>query len=217
MADVLDCVVIGGGPAGLTAAIYLGRFKRSVTVIDSGKSRAGWIPRSHNLPGFPDGVEGPALLEAMRRQARHYGGVLRAGTVGALTQDGEGLFCATVGAETLRARTALIATGVVENEPRLPDVFDATRRGLIRVCPVCDAYEVSGKRVGILGNSDHAAAEAMFLRTYTSDLTLMLVGGKRRAARGAPPRAARAGHMYQPCAHRRGQDRGGASLGAVHA
>ncbi len=176
MAEGLDCLVIGGGPAGLTAAIYLARFRRSVSVVDGGKSRAGWIPRSHNLPGFPDGVEGPVLLENMRVQARRYGAVLREGLVTALSRSDDGLFRARLGEAALTARTVLLATGVVENEPRLPDVFDATRRGLIRVCPICDGYEITGKRVGIIGNSDHAAAEALFLRTYTAHLTLMLVG-----------------------------------------
>ena len=72
MSEMLDCLVIGGGPAGLTASIYLGRFRRRVTVIDKGWSRAEWITLSHNLPGFPNGIAGPALLEAMRAQARLY-------------------------------------------------------------------------------------------------------------------------------------------------
>ena len=59
---MLDCLIIGGGPAGLTAAIYLARYRRRVTVVDAGKSRAALIPESHNYPGF-QGIAGPALLE----------------------------------------------------------------------------------------------------------------------------------------------------------
>jgi len=66
MPDNLDCIVVGGGPAGLSAAIYLARFRRRVVVLDAGRSRAALIPRSHNHPGYPDGIRGPELLAQMR-------------------------------------------------------------------------------------------------------------------------------------------------------
>jgi thioredoxin reductase (NADPH) len=70
----------------------------------------------------------------------------------------------------------ILATGVVENEPNLPHCEQAVKRGLIRICPICDGYETVGKAVGVLGNSDHAASEALFIRTYSDDVTLVLVG-----------------------------------------
>src|ERR687894_1351376 len=80
-----DAIVIGGGPGGLTAAIYLARFRRRFLLIDAGQSRAQWIPRSHNHPGFPDGVGGVELLERMRAQlANHADGDVRSGTVTAV-------------------------------------------------------------------------------------------------------------------------------------
>ena len=176
MTEVLDCLVVGGGPAGLTAAIYLGRFRRRVRLIDDGDSRATWIPRSHNLPGFPDGVEGTRLLEAMAEQARRYGATLERGRVDSLARRADGLFQAVIGGEAASARTAILATGVRENEPNLPDVLGAVKRGLIRVCPICDAFEAMGERIAILGDSDHAAGEALFLRTYSREVTLVLVG-----------------------------------------
>ena len=71
--DCHDCLIIGGGPAGLTAAVYLARYRRKVMVVDSGCSRASLIPASHNCPGFPDGVGGEELLARLRCQAAHYG------------------------------------------------------------------------------------------------------------------------------------------------
>src|SRR4028119_1898014 len=74
MTDMDDaCLVIGGGPAGLTAAIYLTRYHLSLKVVDAGKSRASWIPCTHNHAGFPGGISGKELLERMREQAQMYG------------------------------------------------------------------------------------------------------------------------------------------------
>jgi len=174
MSELLDCLVIGGGPAGLTASIYLGRFRRRVTVIDKGWSRAEWITLSHNLPGFPNGIAGPALLEAMRAQARLYGASLRTSIVETLCRTDDGRFTATVDGEDFSASTVLLATGVIENKPPVPHLADAVKRGLIRICPICDGYEAIGKRVAVLGSGEHAAAEALYMRTYSNQITLLL-------------------------------------------
>jgi thioredoxin reductase (NADPH) len=71
--DRLDVLVVGAGPAGLTAATYLARFHRRFALVDAGKSRARWIPTSHNCPGFPHGIGGDALLDKLRAQAEGFG------------------------------------------------------------------------------------------------------------------------------------------------
>jgi thioredoxin reductase (NADPH) len=176
MNEPLDCLVIGGGPAGLSAAIYLARFRRRFRVIDGGASRAALIPLSHNHPGFPEGIAGPELLARMRRQAERYGAEIVAGTVDTLERREDGSFRAAVGDEVVLARTVLLATGVEDIEPELPDLEGAVRRGLIRHCPICDAYEVIDQKVGVIGHGRSGLGEALFLRTYTADLTLLTLG-----------------------------------------
>ena len=90
MDNTLDCLIIGGGPAGLTAAIYLSRFHLDIMVVDGGKSRAAWIPTSYNHAGYPEGINGAELLRRMREQARLYGTKIETGQVTKLEKAGEG-------------------------------------------------------------------------------------------------------------------------------
>ena len=176
MDQTLDCLIIGGGPAGLTAAIYLSRFHLRIMVVDGGKSRAAWIPTSHNHAGFPEGINGKVLLERMKEQAQLYGTRIETGQVTRLDQDREsGLFQADWGSGPVEARTVLLATGVTNRRPPIdPDLHDdAMARGLIRYCPICDGYEVTDKRVGVIGSDSHGVAEAIFLRSFTADVTLI--------------------------------------------
>ena len=167
---MLDCLIIGGGPAGLTAAIYLARYRRNVVVVDAGDSRAALIPESHNYPGF-QGIAGPALLERLRGQALRYGAELRRGTVTALAREDSG-FIAGSGSETLRARTVLMATGLIDKKPQTEGLADGIVHGAIRFCPICDGYEASDKRIGVLGPFETAAHKALFMRTYSRDVRL---------------------------------------------
>ena len=176
--DVFDCAIIGGGPAGLTAAIYLSRFHRSVVVIDGGDSRASWIPRSHNHPGYPEGIHGNDLLARMRKQLDNFGAVVIATPatgIKALPDDGG--FRIHAGQDVV-ARHLILATGIRDRLPPIDNALDHVREGLIRQCPVCDAYELTGKPVGVIGTAACAAGEALFLRHYTSDVTLLTLGGE---------------------------------------
>jgi thioredoxin reductase (NADPH) len=169
-----DCLVIGGGPAGLTAAIYLVRFHLSLKLVDGGKSRAGWIPTSHNHAGYPGGINGKELLELMREQAQMYGASIVPGQVRRLDKI-EGGFQAEWGEGSVTARTVLLATGVTNRRPPMDEELhdDALARGLIRYCPICDGYEVTDKKVGVIGAGSHGVAEAVFLRGFTEDITLI--------------------------------------------
>ena len=153
-----DAVIIGGGPAGLTAAIYLGRFRRSVLVIDAGDSRARRIPISRNHPGFPEGIVGAELIARTMEQASRYGAVLRSGKVRGMVHE-DGVFKLDVDGEAIRAPFVLVATGVIDNEPHLPGVERAIERGLLRICPICDAYEVIDQTLGVIGVGSHGVRQ----------------------------------------------------------
>lgn len=173
---MLDCLIVGGGPAGLTAALYLARFRRDIALLDGGASRASLIPHSHNCPGYPDGIGGEELLMRLRRQAARYGVVPRAATVGKLTPRSDGSFEVQFAGEAVHARTVVLATGVIDIEPQVPGVEYAVRRGLIRHCPVCDAYEVIDRKVGVIGAGMHVYREALFLYHYTTSLEVLTFG-----------------------------------------
>jgi len=173
---ILDCLIIGGGPAGLTAAIYLARFHLDILVVDAGNSRASWIPCTRNVSGFPDGIEGSELLQRMRDQACKYDAKVETEFVTKLERDERrGLFTATWGSGCATARTVLLATGVTNRRPPMDEELhdQALARGLVRYCPICDGYEVTDKKVGVIGSDSHGVAEALFLRSYTADVTLI--------------------------------------------
>jgi thioredoxin reductase (NADPH) len=176
----LDCLVIGGGPAGLTAAIYLSRYHLDIMVVDGGKSRAAWIPCTRNHAGFPDGISGKELLDRMKEQARRYGTRIEDGQVTRVERDEDGgLFNAEWGSGPVMARTVLLATGVTNRRPPMDEEAheDALARGLIRYCPICDGYEVTDKKVGVIGTGERGRAETIFLRSYTADLSLVAPEG----------------------------------------
>ncbi|UIJ73941.1 NAD(P)/FAD-dependent oxidoreductase [Aurantimonas sp. HBX-1] len=180
-AAVVDCLIVGGGPAGLTAALYLKRFRRSVLLVDGGESRAAWIPESHNIPFFSSGISGKQILAREREHAARYDVVAETARVTAIAKS-DGGFVATIespdgAVRDVSARRVVLATGAVDVEPDLPDVPDAVRRGLVRYCPICDGYEAIGKRVAVIARGDHGVGEAIFIRrTYSDDVTLLTLG-----------------------------------------
>jgi thioredoxin reductase (NADPH) len=179
MHEQLDCLIIGAGPAGLTAAIYLARFNLRTRLIDAGESRCAMIPLTRNHAGYPGGISGVELLGRMRRQAEEFGVTVEQGLVRKLERTDE-LFVSHIGDEKrMAARSVLLATGVVNNRPPIaPEIHDAAvARGLLRYCPICDGYEVTDKRVGVIGTQTHGHDEAVFLRMYTRHVTLIAPDG----------------------------------------
>ena len=171
---MLDCLIIGAGPAGLTAAIYLARFHLKVGIIDAGQSRTLLIPETHNHAGYPDGISGVALLARIRQQAVQYGAKIWDGQVSAIKRK-NGHFIITYDYGTVSALTVLLATGVVNRRPDIDDDLhdEALASGHLRYCPVCDGFEVTDQKVAVIGTGEHGLEEAEFLRSYTQDISLI--------------------------------------------
>ncbi|HEV7610597.1 MAG TPA: NAD(P)/FAD-dependent oxidoreductase [Steroidobacteraceae bacterium] len=177
-----DIIIIGAGPAALTAATYLGRFRRPTMVLDGGASRARWIPTSHNLPGFPAGISGAELLAHLRVQAGRYGAQIRPGEVESILRVVDG-FELDLGTERLRTRYLLLATGVRDRLPPLEGVAEAILRSVVRVCPICDAFEAIGKKIAVISDNDKGEREAEFLTTYSNRVTLIAMADVGAASR----------------------------------
>jgi thioredoxin reductase (NADPH) len=179
--DILDCLIVGGGPAGLTTALYLARFKRRFLVVDSGTPRAAWIPTSHNIPVFAEGISGKDILARARANLEQYGAAIKAGRVTGLRKQPD-RFIGVVedddgGMSQIAARRVVLATGSVDIEPDLPDVPNAVQRGVVRYCPICDGYESRDRKIAVIAYGSHGIGEAVFIaRTYSRDVTLLTLG-----------------------------------------
>ncbi|WP_312794225.1 NAD(P)/FAD-dependent oxidoreductase [Tianweitania sp.] len=193
-----DCLIIGGGPAGLTAATYLARFRRKVLIVDSGESRARWIPRTHNCPGFPDGVTGPDLLRRLKEQALQYGAEIITGFVEALTPQDDGMFVIDT-PNPIRARSVLLATGIVDTLPQMADAESAMQAGRLRLCPICDGYEASDDRIAVMGAGIDVLRKALFMRSFSSDVTMLLTGPSGNLPAEALEMAKKAGVVLVEC------------------
>ena len=181
--DRLDCLVIGAGPAGLTAATYFARFHRQFLVVDAGHSRARWIPTSHNCPGFPFGVAGPALLDKLREQATTYGAEIVSGEVVSLQREGGGFVATAASGAAWRASHVLLATGIVDRMPPIAGIEAAIAAGVVRLCAVCDGYEANDERIAVYGPVEEAISHAVFLRTFSRSVTAIASEAARPDAR----------------------------------
>lgn len=176
---VHDTLVVGGGPGGLTAAIYLRRFTRDVALVDKGNSRLRLIPVSHNYPGFPEGVPGTTLLGNLTAQLERYGGTVTHGEILDLRIE-DGVFVADCLPEgspedarrTIRAHTVLLATGVADVGLPVELWREAIAFGSVRLCPVCDGFDVMDKHIAVATSATNPVGHALFMRTFSAEVTL---------------------------------------------
>ena len=196
--DAIDCIIIGAGPAGLTSAIYLARFRRRIALFDAGHSRASYIPRTRNYPGFPDGISGDELLARLRSQAERYGARVTRGLVESLECE-DGLFVARVGETEVRAPKVILASGVVDREPEMDNLREAIAAGRVRLCPICDGHEVIDQRLAVYGPARSALPHAVFVRTFSDDVTLLVPRGDDGARAADARRRAEAAGVKLEC------------------
>jgi len=172
-----DCVVVGGGPAGLVAGIYLARLNRRVAIVYGGESRASLIPRSYNHPAFPDGIPGQVLLRRMRDQASKFAIEHVIGRADAVERR-DHCFQTAVAGSNLLSHSVICATGLLDILPPWPDAKELVRNGNLRLCPICDGYEINGAPVVVLGNTRRAVREAEFLLSFSDRVTIATMGAE---------------------------------------
>jgi thioredoxin reductase len=164
-----DVVVIGGGAAGLSAALVLARARRRVLVVDAGAPRNA--PATH-LHGYlsRDGVPPAELLAAGRHEVNSYGGDIVGGTVTDLVPDGRsGFWALLAGGQRISARRLLVTTGLRDELPDIPGLRDRWARDVLH-CPYCHGHEVRDRRLGVLGGTAGAVRYAQIVRQWTHDL-----------------------------------------------
>ncbi|WP_424765620.1 NAD(P)/FAD-dependent oxidoreductase [Paenibacillus sp. sgz302251] len=164
-----ECVIVGGGIAGLQAAIQLGRYRHQVVVIDSAEGRSSLCRCYHNLIGWPEGVSGPALLAAGRQQAERLGVELIHAKVIKAEQQDDGFIVTTAGNEQIHGKRLLLATGVKDRIPDFPALIPCMGTSVF-VCPDCDGYEVLDKKTIVLGSGKAGAEMALTLTHWTKKL-----------------------------------------------
>ncbi|MGG1292266.1 NAD(P)/FAD-dependent oxidoreductase [Bacillus smithii] len=164
-----DCIIIGGGIAGLQAAIQLGRYQHRVLVIDADQGRSVLCRSFHNLLGWPDGVSGRTLRTIGRNQAEKLGIEFRKGwVVDARSESDEFLLFCDDGS-SFRAKRLLFATGVMDRLPPFPNIIPCLGISAY-ICPDCDGFEVKGQRVIVMGSGDAGANLALALTYFTTDI-----------------------------------------------
>jgi thioredoxin reductase len=165
-----DVVIIGGGPAGLSAALTLSRARRSVLVVDGGQPRNAPAGHVHNYLGR-EGTPPAELLAAGRAEVAGYGGTVRPGQAVDAVRDGAELVVTLADGSAVRGRRLLVATGLTDELPDLPGVADRFGRDVLH-CPYCHGWEVRDQPLGVLGGGPMGVHQALLLRQWSPDVTL---------------------------------------------
>lgn len=169
-----DVVVVGGGAAGLSAALVLGRSRRSVLVIDAGEPRNASAGHVHNYLGR-EGTRPTELLEIGREEVGRYGVEVRRGRVAAAARVGGGFALGLEDGSAVASRRLVLATGVVDVLPEVPGLEERFGRDVLH-CPYCHGWEVAGLPLGIVASGPDCVERALLFRQWSDDVVILLNG-----------------------------------------
>lgn len=188
--SIYKSIVIGTGPAGLTAAIYLARAGLAPLVIE-GIQPGGQLTTTtevENFPGFPEGIQGPELMDQMRKQAERFGAQFRSGWVSEVDFTAQPRVITLEGGEALQTETVILSTGASARYLGIPGEQENVGRG-VSTCATCDGFFFRGKRLIVVGGGDSAMEEASFLTRFATQVTLVHRWEELRASKIMQDRA----------------------------
>ncbi|GAB3753028.1 thioredoxin-disulfide reductase [Zhihengliuella somnathii] len=189
--SIRNVIIVGSGPAGYTAAIYTARANLSPLVIAGSVTAGGDLMNTtevENFPGFPEGVQGPELMEHMRAQADRFGAEIQYEDVESVELSGEIKTVTLASGAVYRARAVILSTGSAYRELGLPGEKELSGHG-VSWCATCDGFFFRDQEIAVVGGGDSAMEEALFLTKFASKVTVIHRRDSLRASQTMADRA----------------------------